>query len=205
MTALMQTGSICLVALVFVSAVPDDEQAEDSTAAETVKELSAPPLDHVEYPGDRPLWLDQDPDLESRIHTWVVVTHPCETSEESAERLAIAQRAAVSSYVRALTGSEDVEFYPINDRWIDSQLIVESYRGKLTKGCEPMYEQAVMLEFTPRIQQEILAAWKNIQVRERLGALGVMVFFGLITLIGSSSLLGLIGRRYENRPLQTSR
>ncbi len=201
MTALMQSGSICLVALAFVSAVPANDQVSES-ATETTTELSVPPLDHVEYPDDRPSWLDQAPDLESRIHTWVVVTSPCDTYDECSDQLAILKRAAVSSYIRELTKSDQVDFYPVNDKWIESQLIVKNYQGSVTQGDLPMVEQAVMLEFTPRNQQEIQAAWKNIQVRERLGSLGVLVFFGLVVLIGSSSLLGLIGRRIDRRSLQ---
>ncbi len=203
MTALMQSGSICLVACVFAAAVPDD-QASKTSSDEKATELSAPPLMHVEYSSDRPSWLDQDPDLESRTHTWVVVTEPADTFDESTDRLAIAKRAAVSEYISELTASTDVDFYPVNDKWIESQLVVDSYSGQLTQGGEPMFEQAVMLEFTPRNQQEILAAWKNIQVRERLGSLGVLVFFGLVLLISTSWLLGMVGRRVERRPLQAA-
>lgn len=210
MSVLMQSGSICLVTLVFVSAVPAHGQVSTSTVPESpeprsgvpesgvpesAKELSTAPLDHVEYPSDRPLWLNDSPDLESRIHTWVVVTEACESGERCAEKLAKLQHGAVSAYIRALTGSSEVDFYPINDKWINSQLVIETYSGRLTKGGEPMFERAVMLEFTPRTQQEILKSWKNIRVRERLGALGVLVFFGLIALIGSSSVLSLVSRR----------
>jgi predicted transcriptional regulator len=199
MTPLLQSGSICFVALAIVSAVPADDQVGQPPADDTATELSVPPLDHVVYPDDRPSWLNQVPDLESRIHTWVVVTSPKDTKQECADELGILQRAAVSSYIRELTGSDDVDFYPVNDKWIESQLVIKSYQGSVTEGDLPMVEQAVMLEFTPRNQQEILKAWKNIQVRERLGSLGVVVFFGLVLLMGSSTLLGAVGRRLDHR------
>ena len=202
MTTLMQSGSICLVALVFVSATSADDQIAEAASTDTAIELSAAPLDLIEYPDDRPAWLNQGPDLESKTHTWVVVTRPCENEQECAEKLEVLQRAAVNLYIQELTNSEDVDFYPVNDKWIESQLIAKSYQGSLVEGDVPMVEQAVMLEFTPRTQQEILAAAENLQVGQRLGKLGVLVFFGLVMLIGSSSLLGIVGRRVERRSQQ---
>ncbi len=210
MTSLMHTGSVCLAALVLVSAATADDQtatvtndqASEPTSAEAVTELSVPPLDIVEYPDDRPGWLEEAPDLESNTHTWVVVTNPCESYEQSAEQLAILRRAAVSSYVQGLTQTADADFYPVNDKWIESQLIVKDYQGSLVQGDVPMFEQAVMLEFTPRTQEEILAAANNLQVRQRLGKLAALVSLGLVLLIGSSSLLGIVSRRVERGSAQ---
>ena len=199
MTALLHSGSICLVAFVFVSTAAADNDVPDVPVGEIAKELSVPPLDHVEYPDDRPAWLEEAPDFDSDIHTWVVVTQPCDTDDECAEELAVLQRAAVSAYIRQLTGSADVDFYPVNDQWIESQLIVDSYTGTLTQSNTPMVEHAVKLEFSRSNQQKILAAWKNIEVRQRLGGLGVLVFLGLALLIGSSSVLGIISRRVERK------
>jgi hypothetical protein len=204
MTALLHSGSICLVAFVLVSTVNAGDDARDLVAGEIIndeiaKELSVPPLDHVEYPADRPAWLEAAPDFDSEIHTWVVVTGPCDTEDQCAEQLAVLQRAAVSAYIRQLTGSAQVDFYPVNDQWIESRLIVDSYNGKLTQGDTPMVEQAVKLEFSRSDQQKILAAWKNIEVRQRLGGLGVLVFLGLSVLVGSSSILSIISRRVDRK------
>ena len=199
MTYLTHSGSICLVALVFVSTAVADSDQREIVVNESSTELSVPPLDHVEYPTDRPDWLNDAPDFDSRIHTWVVVTSPCDTYEECEEELAVLQRAAVSSYIRQLTGSEQIDFYPVNDEWIESRLVVDHYGGGVTKGDSPMVEQAVKLEFSRSDQEKILAAWKNIQVRERLSGLGVLVFLGMTFLIGSSSILSVVTRRAERK------
>ena len=159
------------------------------------KELSRPPLSHVEYPSDRPAWLDDSPNLESEPHTWVVVTEPAETLEKCREELALMRRAAVASYVKYRSKSDRFDFYPINDKWIKQRLVSRTYQGSVTKGGTPHYELAVELTFEPEVQSEIVNAWTQINVRDRLGALGVMVFVGLIILVCASAFLCLLSRR----------
>ena len=63
------------------------------------------------------------------------------------------------------------------------------YSGEVNQGDMTKYEDAVELVFTEENRQEIEAAWRNVEVRARLGALGVLVFGGLVTLISSSALV----------------
>ena len=110
------------------------------------------------------------------------------------------RRAAVSTYVSQVSDSGGhFEFYPISDEEIDAELVKRRYSGTVTQGDMKMYEDAVELRFAEDQRQEIQAAWKNVEVRDRLGALGVMVFGGLVMLICSSALVGVASRRVERR------
>jgi hypothetical protein len=199
MREMLHSGTACLAMLALASTVAfaaDSDRADDGAGkAADSKELSRPPLSHVEYPSDRPAWLDDSPNLESEPHTWVVVTEPAETLEKCREELALMRHAAVASYVKFRSRSDRFDFYPINDKWIEQRLVSRTYQGTVTKGGTQHFELAAELTFEPDVQSEIVSAWTQINVRDRLGALGVLVFVGLTILICASAFLCLLSRR----------
>lgn len=193
--------------------LPSPETAAESTAAESTAvepaaavsaegtkeipaELSVAPLDHVEYPADRPPWLSNPPSLEAAWHEWVVVTPPCDTADQAQELLSVLTRAAVASYVEQLTGSDaDAINFPVSDDWIEKTLVSRRYSGRVAEGDMDRVEQAVELVFNPTVQEDIRSEWKNHQVKQRLGAVGLGVAGLLGTLICGTGVLSVISRR----------
>ena len=201
---------VSCVALGYVLAVApglmaaEDDDAKTSTPAESAPaELSVAPLDHVVYPADRPKWLADAPKLDGETHHWVVVTPACDNPEDAADMIAIQARGAVESYVEQLSGAttEQMEF-SVDDRWIDDVLVAKRYSGDFTEGDAPRFEEAVLLSFSPTVQEQIKARWKNFEVRQRLGALGLCVTGFLGMLFVGSGVLSVVGRRFQvNQPV----
>ena len=197
MSYMIRNSSTCLMLLFIVPAAYADSAAPSDSDP---KELSVAPLDHIEYPDDRPEWLNSSLGITKDTVRIVVVSGPCDSPEESLEELSLMQRAAVSTYISELTGSgAQYDFYPISDEEIDHEMVLRRYEGKVTQGDTTKYEHAVELCFTDEKRQEIKSSWQNVEVRDRLGALGVMTFGGLMMLMCSSALLGVFSRRVERR------
>ena len=187
----VSSSTFWLVAIVVVSTTNADQDS-DST-----HQLSVALSNEVKYPNDRPAWVSDQIHLESRIHTLTVKTIPCDSYDEAESHLKILKLASVQSYIRLLCKAEDVEFYEINQDWIDNELVVKKYEGDVTVGDDSMVEQAVLLEFTPKVQAKIRKGWKNTMLRERVSGLGVMASTGVAGLVFASVLLGFLSRRHE--------
>jgi len=199
MNDLLKHSSTCLLALMIAPVIYADD-AQSSSADESPAPLSVAPLDHVVYPSDRPKWVEKSTDFDTEAHSIVVVSGPSETRQESEEELMLMARAAVSTYITELTDSAGYdEFYNVTDEEIERDLVVRRYTGTLTQGDSTRYEDAVELVFTETKRKEIKEAWANVAVRERLGALGLLVFGGLIMLMCSSAVVGVASRRVERQ------
>lgn len=182
------------------TAVAADQSEKESDSAP----LSVPPLDHVEYPEHRPDWIESSVDIDDKQATIVVISGPSDSAEESLAELRMIQRAAVETFVVSLTGaSEPDDFYVISDEEIDRRLVTRRYEGEVLQGNATRYEHAAELHFDPSLREAILQAKDNVQVRERLGALGVLTLGGLVTLIGSSAGLGFVLRRSSRVQAET--
>ncbi len=169
-----------------------EQTADDNSATP----LSVAPLDHVEYPAERPAWIDQAVDADDQVATVVVVSGPSDTMDQSLEELSVMQRAAVNAVIVQISGHEDADaVFSISDEEIDRDLVTRRYDGELLQGDTPKYEHAVELQFSFELRRAIVAAKDNIEVRYRLGAIGVMTFGGFLTLLGSSALIGFKLRR----------
>jgi hypothetical protein len=183
----------------FVPVVLADE-SQPQSSDESPAPLSVAPLDVIDYPESRPSWVSQPLEINKDSLSIVVVSGPCETREESIEELRLMRRAAISTYVSQVSESDGQhDFYAISDEEIDTELVKRSYSGTLTQGDMTMYEDAVELRFADAQRQEIQAAWKNVEVRDRLGSVGLFVFSGLMMLICGSALTGTASRRVERR------
>ncbi len=199
MSEVIRNGSTCLILLMLAPIVFADG-SQSNVPDESPAPLSVAPLDVINYPQDRPAWVSQSLGIDKDSISIVVVSGPCETRAESIEELQLMRRAAVSTYVSQVGESGgQFDFYPISDEEIDAQLVKQRYSGTVTQGDMTMYEDAVELRFADDQRQEIQAAWKNVEVRARLGAVGVLVFGGLVMLICSSALVGVVSRRVERR------
>jgi hypothetical protein len=198
MKSSLRTSSTYLMLLALVPAGYAAAATLDESDAASPKELSVAPLDHVVYPESRPNWLS-DP-LDDEAFRVVVVSGPCETVEESLEELRLMQRAAVSTLVTQIAASDgQFDFYHFDDEKIEQEHVIRSYAGELTKGGQPRYEHAAELAFSKAQRQQVQEAWQNIEVRDRLGAMGVVSFSGLVVLICGSAVTGLFSRRKLRR------
>lgn len=202
----LHSGTACLVMLALASTVAYASESEsdggdqvavkvDSAKAGST-ELSVKPLDQIDYPADRPSWLEDegvfDDDENARI---VIVTSPFETTELCLDELEVRQKVEVDAFIDSLTESDRFDFRPVNKDWIEERLITNSYSGTLEQGGMEMYEQAVELTFTPEIKSEIEAAWKKEVVKERLGVMAFLTFVGTSLLVCLSMFLCMLSRR----------
>lgn len=198
-TGTIWAGTTWLVLLMMTSAYGADETSAAATLEtdSSPAELSVAPLDHVEYPADRPKWLERKPIATDHGHSIVVVSEPCESPEDAEEQLRWMQRAAVATYINELVDSHgDFDFYRFDDQEIDDDLIVQRYRGTVNRGDMTEYECATELVFSESKRKAIKLAWKNREVSRRLGAVGGMASVGLVLLMCSSGLLGILARRF---------
>ncbi|TWU58731.1 hypothetical protein Poly51_15110 [Rubripirellula tenax] len=190
-------GGSTWILLIMVSSAWSSEKSSPAavSGSPVTSELSVAPLDHVEYPEDRPKWIDEKPLPDE--HRVIVVSMPWDTAEESLEELSWMKRAAVSAYVNRLVEAGGAfDFYDPSDEEFESDLIARQYVGTVTQGAATKYEAAVEIRFTGRKQDEIRTAWKNIEVGGRLRAVGALTAFGLIVLMGTSGVIGVVSRRY---------
>ncbi len=186
------------------SAAPSTAATSSSSALPVTSQrsvssqLSVAPLDHVEYPADRPKWVSAAPDFESSQHSWSVVTPPCDLPEDANDLLRVLMRATVASYIQQVTGetAEKIEF-AITDEWIERELVAKRYEGKLLEGDSTRHEQAALLEFSPLVRDNMLATWKNHEVSQRLAVLGLGVTGLLGMLALGSSVLSVVGCRMK--------
>ena len=202
MNTMIRNSSTCLLMLLLVppaiaDSVSDQESIDKEKVGETV-ELSVPPLDHVAYPEDRPVWVTEadngKPYTVIDGNKIVVVSQLCDTEKQCEELLMISTRVAADQYVIDLVDFvADGTFYEFSDDEI-VDLITRQYDGTAKQGDMDMYERALELTFTPEKQREIRAASKNIEVDRRLHRMGGFFLGGLVMLFGGSAAIGTIGR-----------
>jgi hypothetical protein len=165
------------------------------------KPLSVAPLDQIQYPEDRPAWIDAENDLRGQTHRWVVTTSPCETRAQAAGELERVLPVAVQLYaerlVRDSEGCRDVELGDAAQLARDA--IARRYDGTVEQGDVTLYESAAELEFPRGVQAEIRRRCLNAEVRGRLGALGLFVGGGLACLILGSVMVNGCCRHADRR------
>jgi hypothetical protein len=154
------------------------------------------PLDHVVYPSSRPEWITDRSQFKGDPFRVVIVSGPCDTAEESLEELRLMKRAAVSVFVAQIARSEGrFDFFSLSDEQIDRDLITREYAGEVIQGDRTRFEHAVELEFPEAFRTRVHEAWQATEVGHRLSAVGVVTFTGLLALIGSTALTGVLSRR----------
>ncbi len=205
---------LVLVALVLLGcasgmSVADEQAAKDSDKSvndqvaeveQDPKELSVPPLDHVVYPESRPEWIGNPLQERDNVATFVVVSGPCETRDESVQELKLMRRVAMSNFIENAVGAfGSAGFYQISDKRFDEELTQRRYSGELTVGGTTQYEDAVEIRITESERDSMLDAWKNTEVTRRMATLGVVTVGGFLTLIVTSTMFGIAIRRRERK------
>ena len=191
---------IASAGLLLVASTAWADQSAETPADNQFKELSVAPLDHIEYPESRPEWLADPPVTEGDVFRVVVVSGPCETVEESEDELRVMQRAAASTLVTEIANSNGrFDFYSPSDEQIERDLVKRRYAGEVMQGDQTRYEHAVEIEFSEANQQQVRQAWRAVEVRDRLGEVGVLTFSGLTLLVCASAVTGWVSRRAQRR------
>ncbi|MAI73036.1 MAG: hypothetical protein CMM01_19315 [Rhodopirellula sp.] len=180
----------------------DDQRTE---VGQDLKELSVPPLDHVVYPESRPEWIGNPVHERDNVSTFVVVSGPCETRDESLRALKLMRRAALSTFIENVVGAlGSAGFYQVSDKRFDEELTQRRYSGEVTVGGMTQYEDAVEIRITESERDSILDAWKNTEVTQRMAMLGVVTVGGFLTLVASSAVFGIAIRRRERKLYSTT-
>ena len=162
--------------------------------------LSVAPIDHLTYPPERPAWVDVENDLEGKTHRWIVRTPPCDSREECDDRLAIALWAEMENYTAQLVGTTDVDgLLSIEDEEVLKQLVARRYDGTLSQGNLPAFESVLELQIGPEFQAGLQRAWQNREVRQRLGAVGVLVTGGWLALMTVAGITAGVSRHRATR------
>ena len=177
-------------------------------------ELSVPPLDLIEYPDNRPIWVvagvdqipigdgymspfdsflsDEEGDEEESI-VFTVRTSPCTSPERAKEQIRWHAQAAVAVYCQTRN-----DFTVVNQFYGDldvEDFVSDEYVGSLTKGGETLYECAWRLELDESDQAMLLQKVQNAEVGERLAVVGVLSILGFVGTLASGGVLGMMNRR----------
>lgn len=178
-------------------------------------ELSVPPLDLIEYPDDRPIWVvsgtDQIPlddgfmspfgnasksDDDDEV-SLSVVTLPCKTPEQAKQQVELLAQAATAAYAQTLSDFHSVGAHVFESVDV-SEYVTDQYAGTVSKGGETLYESAWRLEFEDEDRKQILSQLKNQEVGERMAAMAFLSTAGLACLLASGGILGVMSRRAKS-------
>ncbi|MCC9654418.1 hypothetical protein [Rhodopirellula halodulae] len=180
--------------------VSEADVVEDGTA-----ELSVAPLSHTIYPPERPGWIDETKARDGDNVQMVVTSGPCVSKSEADEMTKLYARASVQTYVDELIAKQqstaDPAMVPIAEDWIENELIVRRYEGKVLVGDETQHEKAVLLRIQPEHQKRFETAISNVQLQERLAATGIVILGGFGCLVGGSILLGGLASRQRQQTI----
>ncbi|MEM6364594.1 MAG: hypothetical protein AAF539_02955 [Planctomycetota bacterium] len=189
------------IALLHLCAVCSIALADVESKSENQTTLSVAPLNHAEYPSDRPHWIDQSPEIADDESSIVAASGISDTPEEAADTLAVMKRAAVETMLRHRLGRRgqpiDLDHLQIDDQWIEESLVVRRYDGSVDVGGESKYESAVLLRLSDEARTMIDASIRESQVGERLGVMGLSAIGALALLLGGSIVMGGVANRQQ--------
>ncbi|TWT91606.1 hypothetical protein [Neorhodopirellula pilleata] len=185
---------------------------ENKAAGEPSAELSIAPLDHVDYPSDRPKWVQRnendlslptDASQTDQVISIVVVSPPQPTPEAAAEMMEVMAKGAVENYIdqQAATIPESIDTSKIvvEMDWIRNELITRRYDGEVRSGDQTEYESACWMQLTTEHQTTLQNLIQNHRLMHRLGAVGVFALGGFASLVGGSILFSGLAARQQRR------
>ncbi|WP_404306251.1 hypothetical protein [Neorhodopirellula lusitana] len=200
-----------------VKRTADEETSDKQSSSARSAKLSVAPLDHVEYPDDRPHWIDSPDGRKSGKPTGLhigkaenadalsiaVVSPPQASPKEAAEMMEVMARGAVENYIdqHAATLNERINSKEITVEmdWIRDELIVRRYDGEVQSGDATLYESACLLQITPPHQEVLNRLIDNHRLLRRLAIVGIFALIGFGGLVGGSIVLGGLASHQERR------
>lgn len=188
--------------------MPSMIRAEDNeTKPNQTAELSIAPLDHVEYPVDRPKWIDESsrsPSAESgssKIISIVVVSPSQPTPEAAAEMMEVMAKGAVENYIdqqaATLPKSIDAKKIVVEMDWIRNELVTRRYDGQVQIGDQTEFESACLLRLDEQHQAVLQDLIQNHHLMHRLGVVGIFGLGGFLALVGGSIVFSGLASRQQ--------
>jgi hypothetical protein len=198
MLTLLMTTSVSLAEI--------DVDVEDPATGGEATELSIAPLDHVDYPSDRPQWINQSSEGQQNDEETIlisVVSPPQPTPDAAAEMMEVMTRGVVENYIdqKASLVREPIDSKKIEVEmdWIRDELITRRYDGEVKVGEHTQYESACLLSLTLDHQETLDRLIENHQLMHRFGVVGVFALGGFHSLVGGSIVFGGLASRQQRR------
>jgi hypothetical protein len=182
------------------SEATSESEAVPAAAAEAeVRELSVSPESKPLLPEGHPSWVGAPPDLSnSRHHRLFVGSFPVSSLDEVDAALDEPMLAAVNGYIdeQVLDGRGASELHLTSD-FIRYNLLDRStdYIAELSTSTGPVYQKWVVLEITPEHRKHFAEAYRQVEQKKRMVALGL----GLSGLLGMTAVAHLAFNRRRRR------
>jgi len=192
-------------------AVADTDDGKTSKGDQAPAELSVAPLDHIDYPLDRPPWIEDTGDYldasEGKDVLIAVTSGPAPSPEIAVEIMHVMARGAVENYVDRLgqNYSEpiDTDAITIDMDWVRNELIGRQYDGTVTSGELVQYESACLLRIDASHRQTLDRLVQNQRLMHRMAAVGVVSVLCLLGLLGGSIFFGWASSRQNTNRAAT--
>lgn len=187
----------------------DDDQKLDletvTAVADSPSKLSVAPLDHVDYPLDRPTWIEEHrvPVTPQNGEDLLisVSSGPAASPEIAAEMMEVMARGAVENYLEQMAqdGAEPVpvDRIEVASNWLREELISRRYDGSVGSSDEVRYESACLLRISGEEQQKLADSIQNYRLQGRLSNLGVIAVLGFAGLLSGAVGLGWLASRQQ--------
>lgn len=208
----LQRTALFSLALVMTTGIGfADTEMDDDTSGSDATELSIAPLDHLDFPDDRPKWIESSLEInkdEDGMISIPVVSPPQPTPEAAAEMMEVMARGAVENYIdqKANLVSEPIDSKKIEVEmdWIRDELITRRYDGEVQLGEQTQYESACLLSLTATHQATLNRLIQNHQLMHRMGVVALFGVGGFLSLVVGSIVFGGLATRQQRRRASTS-
>jgi len=173
--------------------------SEEKTVREedNIKEDQTPEEDNTESKPTKPDWVKNPPKRVGNLFRRVVSSEQYYTTEECHQHLEQQLQRAARERVQTLVADGDVQsiFAPDPDSfgiglgYIMREICQDEYTETLTASFGEMKRVYVLMEFSPAVENHLLAEWKEHERRHRLGVVGIFAAATLSLLAGVYGLL----------------
>ncbi len=168
----------------------DEAIAPVSPVDDEPRELSVEPLSPL-LPKDRPSWIDLEPQYDSDVHRFVVVSLSTPDKSELPSHLDAPLEAEVQQYVNLQLGegagdqlADRLSAAFIRSNFVDDN---KSYIAELQTSGGPHFQQWVMVEVTAEQRQQLRLWYNQALQRQRILPLSLGIA-GLLSLVGLANL-----------------
>ncbi len=187
-----------------------DAPKTDPSSAQLTDEsstLSVAPLDHIDYPLDRPSWIEEHrvptPPSDGADLLISVGSGPAASPEAASEMMDVMARGAVENYLEQIAqdGPEVIpaERFDVDMDWVRDELISRRYEGTVGMGDDVQYESVCLLRISDEQQQKLSRSIQNYQLEGRLSTVGAIALIGFVGLLSGSVGLGWLASRQRPR------
>ncbi|TWT66029.1 hypothetical protein [Allorhodopirellula solitaria] len=208
--------SLASISLTSISLAPHAAAAEGDESGGNKPEpvsqqpaaLSVAPLGYLDYPLDRPNWIEEHrlPEQPSEGEDLLisVSSGPAASPEIAAEMMEVMAGGAVENYlIEMAQGDPDLlprDPISVDMNWVREQLISRRYDGTVDSGGQVRYESAGLLRINREQQHRLQQIVQNQHLETRLSTVAAVAITGLIAMIGGATGLGWLASRQQAKP-----